>query len=220
MGRASTRVDHRIGSVSLCLLLKQLVHFLTTNSKFVNTSCCNQLQSGLATFSSHYVEDNIVEVEVTSLRSRQVLSNHAIERITTMLFITFETWAAWRLRNVDIGFARLEACGIDIIIYAEARSRNNKRPGVVSTSSIAVIPLCKMCLCRNIQVATIGYSTMTIDILKIWVSDNILSLEYGIFAFRGTKDTKSVVIFTARLKLSCFRNFEYSFLPHHDNKWA
>ena len=97
VGRASTRVDHRIGSVSLCLLLKQLVHFLTAYSKSINTSCCNQLQCGLATFSPHYVEDNIVEVEVTSLRSRQILSNHAIERITT-----FETWTTICLLNFDI----------------------------------------------------------------------------------------------------------------------
>ena len=81
----------------------------TSDSQRKHTASTDQLQSGLAIFCLYHVEDNIVEVEVTSLRSRQVLSNHAIERITT-----FKSWVARRLRNVDIIISFLQVSDTNV----------------------------------------------------------------------------------------------------------
>lgn len=122
------------------------MYFYTINLKSIDTtSSQNSNLSSSSSLIRLYIEYNIIEIEVRITLSVQVLCNHAIGRVATA-----ETWVARRLRNIDIWLARLEACCIDIIFYAEARFLNNKLPGVVSAAAVAVISLCKMCLCRNI----------------------------------------------------------------------
>ena len=54
-----------------------------------------------------------------------------------------------------------------------------------------------MGLGRDVEVATIGHSTMTADALEIGVADNVLGLEHGIRACGGAKDAKSGLVATA-----------------------